>query len=291
MKTVVTILAGLLLTAMSVMAEESAVEKANAGKQVAPRFMSLADAQAAAAKDGRNVIVDFYTDWCTWCHRFDTVNMVDPKTIEFFRKEMILAEVNAEVDTAIATKFAVSGYPTFVLLNAEGNEIDRVAGYLETDEYIKTMRDYKNGIGTLDAKVAQAKTDTSRVLAYEIADKYKYRGKGQDAEVWYGKVLAVNGKDSLAGESRMAIADMYRRAKNYPKAIDAFKAIAVDFAGTNFEEGADIWTAISYNRAADTTNAIASFEAFIKKYPKSEDVEYAQKQIEKLKGTTAEAGK
>lgn len=285
-KQLITLL-GLLVvaTAIPVMADDDMA--ATAQKPKAPHYMSLEEAQAAAKADGRNVIIDFYTDWCTWCHRFDTVNMVDQKTIDFFTNEMALAEVNAEVDTVLAKKFGIIGYPTFVLLDANGEEIDRVPGYLETDEYIQTMRDYKKGIGTLAALVDSAKTDNSRSLAYEIAEKYKYKGSSDDAELWYKQVIAVNAKDSLGGESKLAIADMYQRKKMYDKAIPMYKTIAQEFAGTPFEENADIWTAIVYRKAADTANAIAAFEAFAKKYPNSEDFEYAQKQIEKLKGTTA----
>lgn len=286
MKLRITIIVSLLLAGMSVLADETVqTEKAKA-----PRYMSLAEAQEAAAKDGRNVIVDFYTDWCTWCKRFDTLNLVEQNSIEFFTKEAALVQINAEVDTALARKYSVMGYPTFVVLDANGNEIDRLS-YLVTDEYIQTVRNYKNGIGTLTSMVEQAKTDTSRMLAFEIAGKYSFSGKSEESENWFNKVTAANGKDSLAAESKLAVADMYMRKKLHSKAVEAFGAVSTEFAGTMFEETADIMKAVTYRRAADTTNAIAAFQAFIQKHPKSEDVEYAQKQIEKLKATTADAGK
>ncbi len=287
MKLKLTILMSLLLMGMAVMADETAT---TGDKPKAPRFASLAEAQEAAAKDGRTVVIDFYTDWCTWCKRFDTLNLVQQPSIDFFSKEAALVQINAEVDTAMARKYSVMGYPTFVVLDASGNEIDRLS-YLVADEYIETVRNYKNGIGTLGAMVEQAKADTSRMLAYEIAGKYSFSGKSDESENWFNKVIAVNGKDSLAAESKLAVADMYMRKKLHAKAVEAFGAVATEFTGTMFEETADIMKAVTYRRAADTTNAIAAFEAFIQKHPKSEDVEYAQKQIEKLKGTTAEAGK
>ena len=222
----------------------------------------------------------------------DTVVFVDPKVIEFFKNEMILVQVDGEKDTALATKYAISGFPTLVMLDPKGEEIDRVPGYLPPDEFMKTFRDYQKGIGTLADLLSQAKTKTDRVLFFNIAEKYKYRGGPADAETWYNKVIAA-GKptDSMSGEGRMAIADMQRRAKNWPLALSSFQGIAKDFAGTQFEEGADIYTAIVYGRMGDTTNAVKAFKGFLEKFPKSEDSSYVRKQIEKLTSPPADTTK
>jgi tetratricopeptide (TPR) repeat protein len=218
----------------------------------------------------------------------DTVVFIDPKVIDFFNKEMILVQVDGEKDTVLARKYAISGFPTLVMLDPKGEEIDRVPGYLPPTEFMQTFRDYKNGIGTLADLLNKSKTSTDRGMFLNIAEKYKYRGAPADAETWYNKVIAA-GKptDSMSGESRVAIADMYRRAKNFPKALQLFQSISTDFAATPFGEQGDIYTAIVYGKMGDTTNAIKTFEDFVAKYPKSEDVEYAQKQIAKLKNPPA----
>jgi hypothetical protein len=213
----------------------------------------------------------------------DTVVFVDPKVIDFFKNEMILVKVDGEKDTVLAKKYAISGFPTLVMLDPKGEEIDRLPGYLPPEEFMKTFRDYKNGIGTLADLLNQAKTKTDRGMFFNIAEKYKYRGSPVDAETWYNKVIAAGTPtDSMSGESRMAIADMQRRAKDWTKALTSFQSIAKDFAGTQFEEGADIYTAIVYGKMGDTANAIQGFKVFLTKFPKSEDTAYAKKQIERL---------
>lgn len=200
---------------------------------------------------------------------------------------MVLAKVNAEVDSGLAKQFSVMGYPTFILLDQNGAEIDRLAGYLEVDEFIQLMRDYREGKGTLKSLLAQAATDTGRTLAYQIAEKFRDKGASGDAESWFAKVIAAAPRDSLSGESRVAIADMWRRKKDYDKAMKSFTSIAREFKGTPFEETANIYKAIVYRQMGDTTKAIKAFENFIKNFPNSEDVEYATKQIDKLRATPA----
>jgi tetratricopeptide (TPR) repeat protein len=176
-----------------------------------------------------------------------------------------------------------------VLVNKAGEEIDRIVGYLPPEEFVQKIDDYQNGVGTLDDLLSQADTLVDRELFIEIADKYKYRGGMEEAKLWFQRVIDEgDAKDSLSGESRMSLADMLRRAKEYEKARSAFSKIKKDFKGTMFSEAAEIWTAIVYRQEGDTAQAIKAFEGFVKNYPQSEDVEYATEQIKKLKGEVDE---
>jgi tetratricopeptide (TPR) repeat protein len=211
--------------------------------------------------------------------------LVDQKAIDFFTTDVILAKINAKAETLLVQEFRISGYPTSVLVGEDGEEIDRIVGYMEVDDFLKTIVDYQNGIGTLDDLLARAEQETNRELYLEIAEKYKYRGGPEEAKGWYRKVIdAGEPTDSLSGESRMSLADMFRRAKEYEQALDAFGSIMKDFSGKVIAQDAEIWKAIVYRQKGDTAMAIDAFQGFIEHYPESGDVEYATKQIERLKG-------
>lgn len=205
---------------------------------------------------------------------------------------MVLAKIDGEKDSLLKAQHRVSAFPTLVMLDTNGAEVDRIVGYHEPDEFLTTLRNYRKGIGTLADLLNKAETNPDRLLAFEIADKYKYRGGSKDATVWYQKVIDTGDPtDSLSGESRMALADMYRRAKAYESALNAFSGIMKDFEGKFFARDAELWIAIVYKQKGDTLTAIKSYEDFIKHYPESEDVEWAQKQIKKLKGEPEEEKK
>jgi len=215
--------------------------------------------------------------------------LTDKEVIDFFTNEMILAKVNGKEDTLLADQYHISAYPTLVMLDKNGNEIDRVVGYMPADAFLKTLKDYRQGIGTLTDLLAKAKTNPDRSLAFKIAEKYKYRGGSEDATSWFQKVIdAGDPLDSLSGESRFALAGMHYRAKNYNQALEAYSQIIKDFNGSFLAEPAEIWRAIVFRKMGDTTRAITAFEKFIEHYPESEDISYAEKQIAKLKGETEE---
>ena len=218
----------------------------------------------------------------------DTVVFKDSAAIDFFLNDVVLTKVNAEVDTNLAREYHISGYPTLVLLGSDGLEIDRVIGDYPTEEFLGKLRGYFNGIGTLDDLLRRAETETDRSLYSEIAVKYKYRGGMDEAFTWYQKVIeAGEPLDSMSGESRIALADMYRRAREWDKTIDEFKAIEKDFEGTGIGMDAVIYQAITYRRMGDTAVAISTFEDYMERFPDSEDIDYARRQIDRLKNPEA----
>ena len=215
----------------------------------------------------------------------------DAKAIEFFTDNMILVKVNAEEDTAVSNHYHAKAFPTSILIRKNGEEVDRLVGFDSTDAYLQTFVDYTNGIGTLNDLLGRAEGEGDRPLFLEIADKYKYRGDADDATNWLNRVIeAGEPLDSLSGEARMSLAYMLRKAEKYDEAIASFDKIAQEFAETYHGMDAVIYQAICHRDKGDTATAIATFEAYIETFPESEDVEYAQGQIEKLSNAPEESG-
>ena len=209
----------------------------------------------------------------------------DSLSIAFFKDEMALVQINAEKDTLTAKKYSVRGYPTLVMVDKDGKEVDRLVGYLDVERFLKTFRDYSKGIGTLDDLLHRADTAAmpDRAMYMEIADKYKYRGEGEQAVNWFQKVITTGAPlDSLTGEARIALADALRSAKLYDQAIASFQQISSDFQTGSIAEDAQIWTAICYRQKGDTATAVAKFQQFVSDHPQAEAVEYCNEQIKKL---------
>jgi len=215
----------------------------------------------------------------------DTVVFVDEKAIEYFTNDVLLVKINADSNTALKEEFHISGLPTTVLINKDGSEVDRIVGFAPTEEFIGTLDDYTKGIGTLAALLDSAASDDSRQLAYEIAEKYKWRGGIEDAVAWYNKVTADGmDKDSLGGEARMAIGDMYRRDDRHEDALGVFVAVTEDFSGDEFGAWGQYWVARCHLSMADTAQAIEAFQVAVDEYADFEVAEYAQGRIDKLTG-------
>lgn len=244
-----------------------------------------------AQQKNQKLIIDFYTDWCTWCKRLDTVTFVDSAVIAM-SSDIVFARINAEQDTITARKYGVSGYPTVVFANSDGAEIDRIAGFLPPPDFIGAITDYMNDIHTLNYYLRQADSGATNELNAIIGEKYADRGMYPEAESYFQKIIDTDpqNKEGYTDKAMMAVADLKRRGKNFDGAMAIFGKVRKQFAGTEMAVDAEIWTAICLRQKGDTTAAIKAFENFIGNNPTSADTTYARQQIEKLKNPDTTSG-
>ena len=118
--------------------------------------------EASAA--GKPVLVDIYTDWCTWCKRMDQDVYARPEVKQYLAEHFVTVKLNAEYSTAasyegksytsrtLAQRFRVNGYPTTIFLRANGSHIANVPGYVPADRFLLLLRYI--GDGAMDRGVS-----------------------------------------------------------------------------------------------------------------------------------------
>lgn len=91
-------------------------------------------------------------------------------------------------------KFGVDGYPTVILLNKEGKEIDRIVGFGgDRDEYLQQVRNYLAGKETLADFLNRFEANPQDVkLAFEIGRKYNLRNDEPTAATYFTKAKALD---------------------------------------------------------------------------------------------------
>ena len=121
------------------------------------------------------VLVDFETEWCVWCDRLDTDTYTDQRVIEFAKKNLISKKIDAEKNNGPQQKkkYRVKGYPTILLLDSEGNEIDRIIGYRPPEEFFNELNRIKNRENTLSDLITRYKQSINNSsVKIDLAEKY-----------------------------------------------------------------------------------------------------------------------
>lgn len=92
----------------------------------------LRRAAEIARAEGKLIVADVYTDWCGWCKRMDKTIYSDPAIVALSRQQ-VFVKVNAE-DRGEGQRFAqqmgVHGYPTTIVLDAQGRVLNIARGYI-----------------------------------------------------------------------------------------------------------------------------------------------------------------
>lgn len=101
----------------------------------------FAKAQEQAKAEKKLVFMDFTgSDWCPPCKNLHKTVLVAPEFMAFAKDNLVLVELDfpskkpqsAELKAAnqkLAQRFKVEGYPTVIVLDAEGKELFREVGY------------------------------------------------------------------------------------------------------------------------------------------------------------------
>ena len=107
--------------------------------------------QAQAEK--KLVLLNFTgSDWCEWCMKFDQEVLVTDHFTSYAAKNLVMLKADFPRKTpqdetlkrnnaALQKTFHVDAFPTYILLNANGDELGRQAGYLPggPDAFIKEL--------------------------------------------------------------------------------------------------------------------------------------------------------
>lgn len=163
---------------------------------------SLSDVMQKAKSENKVLMVDVLTEWCKWCVELDNKVYANPQIYEFANANQINYKIDAEKGEGIdfAKKFKISGYPTVLFLDVNGNEIDRVFGYYPAKDFYEMMVDYNKGVNTFNSLKATLEKDPNDIPAnLKIADKYMSLGKDKEAKEHLNKIIELDPKN-LSGK-------------------------------------------------------------------------------------------
>jgi len=129
------------------------------------KWMTLAEAREAMAKEKKPVLIDLYTDWCGWCKVMDKKTYTNAKVIAYLREHFYPVKLNAETkeslnwnektynfnaanrtnDFALFLTYGKLSYPTTVILPLDNSGPQPVPGYLEPKELELFVRYFGDG--------------------------------------------------------------------------------------------------------------------------------------------------
>jgi len=235
--------------------------------------------------------------------------------------DLVNVKVNGETDSLIKRDFGVAGYPTVVLAESDGTEIDRVYGYAPPEMFGTLIDDYLHGRNTLDDYLRRVEENPSMALYAEISEKYAGRSDYDNALAYLQKIIDEDPENEQGysdsalismgqlksrnkqydeakaifasfrekyPESDMADDAMYewaktmRYAEQFDDAIAGFRKFREAYPESDFAEMAEIYIAYCHDLKGDKDEALRLYEQFLVDYPKSEDTAWVKKKIDRI---------
>ena len=201
--------------------------------------------------------------------------------------DFVFVKLDKIKDSVLVSKYGVNGYPTVILFETDGEEIDRIVGYAPPREWLKTVKSYLRGEGTQVDLERKLEADPSNVeLLFWVGEKYQDRSKYREALMHYQNTIFLDpdNKEGKTDSALFKIALLYRRQEAYQTAIDKFKDLIQSFPETKLRLDTEEYIPYIYVTMGDTTTALRLYKKILLDYPDLETKEkkWVNKQIKKL---------
>ena len=98
------------------------------------------------------MLVDFYTSWCHWCKVMDEKTFQNRAVADLLNKRFVTVRLNAEnMNETVTYKgqefnnveftraFGVNGFPSLAFIDAQGEPITIIPGYVPPEEFIHIL--------------------------------------------------------------------------------------------------------------------------------------------------------
>jgi thioredoxin-related protein len=179
--------------------------------------------EEAAAKE-TSLLLFLTTDWCSWCRRLEKDVFADP-AFKAGSADWVKLRIDAEKGKGPewAERFHVSGYPTIILLNSQGREIDRIAGYLPMPTFLETFKNFERGIGTFDSLQEQlAGSPDNLEVKFAVAQKLDERGQSQRSGELLQEILEADPRNAsgFTDDAAAALAMVQFRLQGDPAILE-----------------------------------------------------------------------
>ncbi len=105
-----------------------------------------------AKKEQKPIVIDFYTDWCSWCKVMDKNTFSAPEVEQYLFTHFIPIRLNAENQTEnikfqnkvftprqLTSAFQITGFPSVAFVTSTEEIITVVPGYIEKAKFLKIL--------------------------------------------------------------------------------------------------------------------------------------------------------
>ena len=237
---------------------------------------------------GKPVIVDFWADWCAWCHRLDKNTYADP-WVARKAQDFVAVKVNTEgsrKELDVAVRYRVSSLPTIVFLSPEGRQLFRLNGYQGPGQFPRTLEGALQAARTVmswEDALARDPDDPRALLA--LGSHLFGQEYFDEARDLLQKAVARDVEAELdeRRRARMLLAIIEHVTRNFGEAERLVKEALSLKPGPEDQPKLLFVLGRTYLSSGRQAEGVATFEVIVREYPQSPAAAKARESLVNLR--------
>lgn len=170
------------------------------------RNITYKEAIEAAKAEKKQVFMDFYTDWCGPCKMMTREVFPQKMVGDYMNKRFVCIKINAEKGdgVALADKYKIKAYPTFIVIDTTEKEIGRKMGSNSPEGFISNIEQMVNP--NLAPEVIKKRYESGERTA-EVVKNYA----ANELDALIGTRITQEDYDKKRNEMRQLVQDYFTK--------------------------------------------------------------------------------
>ncbi len=231
------------------------------------------EALRSAKAEKKPIFAYLETDWCTYCRQMEATTLKDEAMIASMRDQYVWLKLNAESDAqgrALRDRFSIVSYPGMLILDSDGEEIDRLSGYLSVQDFQKKVTDYTHGPRSFRRlkERAEQEPDDGENLFY-LAERHREREEFRSSAEAYAGALKSDPENvlGLADQSLYYQSLSLTMVNEVADVLPLLDALERDYPESPLVPDSVLLRGQIYSYAGLKGKARTTFSSYLDKYP------------------------
>ena len=238
-----------------------------------PWIQSYEQALKQARQESKLVLAYLYTDWCGYCKQMEAETFTDKAVIDEMSDSYVWLKLNAETDEEgrqLQERFNITGYPGMILLDGQGQEMERISGFVPAEAFRDRVAAAAGGPGSFVSLLRTAAEEPESIdIQYQLAEKYVERGEFAAAIERFRRVIELD-PDNSSGKADLSyyyLALSLASQGNEEMALRELDSLASSFPQSDYIADSAFLRGQIHYHSGDRAQAEAVLAAYVQDFP------------------------
>jgi TolA-binding protein len=238
-----------------------------------PWIQSYEQALKQARQEGKLVLAYLYTDWCGYCKQMEAETFTDKAVIDEMSDSYVWLKLNAETDEEgrqLQERFNITGYPGMILLDGQGQEMERISGFVPAEAFRDRVAAAAGGPGSFVSLLRTAAEEPESIdVQYRLAEKYVERGEFAAAIDRFRRVIELD-PDNSSGKADLSyyyLALSLASQGNEEMALRELDSLESSFPQSDYIADSAFLRGQIHYHSGDRAQAEAVLAAYVQDFP------------------------